>query len=297
MFKVINLNINHRQGNDKQYAEILNRIRVGELTEEDIATLKTRVRHKSHPDLKDVSLYIVPTRKACAKYNKQYLELIAGNKTTLKAIHYHTTQKNYKPFIEKKEGAIGTTSFLDEIKIKIGCQVMLIHNIDTADGLTNGQLGKVVEVIYTKDCKPDKLIINLQRKEAGVENRRKYPDIAKKFPECVIIEKVSINYSIRKKGGVVGSTATLVQFPVKLAHAITAHKIQGQTIHKPLKVALDVQNIFEEAQGYVMFSREEELNQVYIIEVFNETRIYPSAKALKELERMNTVSFNNNLSP
>ena len=46
-----------------------------------------------------------------------------------------------------------------------------------------------------------------------------------------------------------------------------------------------------------MFSREEELNQVYIIQVFNETRIYPSAKALKELERMNQVAINNNPSP
>ena len=73
-----------------------------------------------------------------------------------------------------------------------------------------------------------------------------------KYPEAVIIERVTINYSIRKRGGAVGSTATLVQFPVELAHAITAHKIQGQTIPKPLKVAFDIDSIFEEAQGYVM---------------------------------------------
>ena len=69
-----------------------------------------------------------------------------------------------------------------------------------------------------------------------------------KYPETVVIERASVQYSIRKKGGEVGSTATLVQFPVKLAHAITAHKIQGQTIPKPLKVALDLDSIFEEAQ-------------------------------------------------
>ena len=118
-----------------------------------------------------------------------------------------------------------------------------------------------------------------------------------KYPECVVIERVTINYSIRKKGGAVGSTATLAQFPVKLAYAITAHKIQGQTIPKPLKVAFDIDSIFEEAQGYVMLSRVQELNQVYILNRFNPKKLYPSQKALRELERMNKVSINKNPSP
>jgi hypothetical protein len=138
------------------------------------------------------------------------------------------------------------------------------------------------------------LIIKLLKKDAGIQNRRKYPGIAVKYPECVDIERVTINYSIQKKGGAVGSTATLVQFPVKLAYTITAHKIQGQTIPKPLKVAFDIDSIFEEAKGYVMHSRVQELKQVYIINKFNPKKLYPSQKALRELERMNTVSINKN---
>ena len=122
-------------------------------------------------------------------------------------------------------------------------------------------------------------------------------ELAVKYPECVVIERVTINYSIRKRGGAVGSTATLVQFPVKLAYAITAHKIQGQTIPKPLKVAFDIDSIFEEAQGYVMLSRVQELKQVYILNKFNPKKLYPSQKALRELERMNMVSINRNPSP
>ena len=80
MFKVINLEINHRQGNDKEYAEMLNRIRVGSMTSEDIAKLRTRVRPKGHPDLKDVQLNIVPTRKACSKYNSEYINSVTGMK-------------------------------------------------------------------------------------------------------------------------------------------------------------------------------------------------------------------------
>jgi len=61
-----------------------------------------------------------------------------------------------------------------------------------------------------------------------------------------------------------------------------------------LKVAQDVKNIFEEAQGYVMFSRVQELKQLYIIDEFNPNKIYPSTKALKELDRMNLISMNSN---
>ena len=297
MFQVLNLTVNHRQGKDKDYADMLNRIRIGKLTPEDCTKLRTRVRPKGHPDLKDVSVHIVPTRKACAKYNSDYLNSLKEDEIHLKANHYNTTQKNFKPFIEKKEGAIGTTSFLDEIHLKLGCDVILIHNVDTSDGLTNGQMGKLVSIIHSSNGKPDKLIINLQKKSAGVRNRKRFPDIAAKFPDAVIIEKVSINYSLRKKGGVVGATATLVQFPVKVAHAITSHKIQGQTIPKPLKVAFDLLNIFEEAQGYVMLSRVQEFNQVFILDDFDESKIYPSRKALKELERMNSVAVNNNPGP
>ena len=294
MFRVLTLEVNHRQGDDKEYADILNRIRAGKMTADDEIKLNTRVRCKGHPDLADVSLYIVPTRKACARYNQEHLDSIPTEEIILKAVHYHATQKNYKPFIEKKEGAIGTTSFLNEIRIKLGAKVMLIHNIDTVDGLTNGQLGELIDIVTTADGKVDKLIIKLQKHDAGIANRRKYPGIAMKYKGAIVVERVSINYSLRKKGGNVGSTATLVQFPIKLAFAITAHKIQGQTIPKPLKVAFDLITIFEEAQGYVMLSRVQELNQIFIIEDFDPQKIYPSRKAIEEVLRMDRISINKN---
>ena len=243
------------------------------MSEDDISKLKERVRPRKHEDLKNASLYIVPTRDRCSKYNKIFLDSVEGEEIELNARHYHATQKKYKPFIEKKDGTIGTTGFEDKLKLKIGAKIILIHNIDTSDGLTNGQFGELVGVIKSKDGDIDKLVVKPLRKDAGVQNRRKFPGLTKKYPECVIIERVSVNYPIRKRGGAVGSTATLVQFPVKLAFAITSHKIQGQTIPKPLKVVYDINSIFEEAQGYVMLSRVQKLNQVYIIDKFDHKKI------------------------
>ena len=51
-FECINLEINHRQGEDKDYADMLNRIRVGKQTSDDIQKLKERVRNENHEDIK-----------------------------------------------------------------------------------------------------------------------------------------------------------------------------------------------------------------------------------------------------
>ena len=100
-----------------------------------------------------------------------------------------------------------------------------------------------------------------------------------------------------KKSTAGSGKLTLIQFPVKVAQAITAHKIQGQTIPQPLKVALDLASIFDDAQGYVMLSRVEDLDQIYILDCIKEEKLRPSAKALAELEEMNKRSINQNPIP
>ena len=195
MFSVLNLEINHRQGEDKSYAETLNRIRIGKMNEDDITKLRKRVRHKCRQELNEVSLYIIPTKTTCSKYNKKYLDSIEGEEINMKAKHFHATQKKFTPFIEKKEGAIGTTAFIDELKLKVGVKIIIINNIDTTDGLTNGQLGELVKVIYTKDGEADKLIVTLKQKEVGILNRRKFPGLAKKISKFSSYRKA--NYQLR----------------------------------------------------------------------------------------------------
>ena len=108
---------------------------------------------------------------------------------------------------------------------------------------------------------------------------------------------MSFSYTLSKKSTVGSSKPTLIQFPIKVAKAITAHKIQGQTIPQPLKVALDLESIFDDAQGYVMLSRVEDLAQIYILSSIKEEKLRPSAKALAELAKMNKRSINQNPIP
>ena len=50
LFQVVELKINHRQGDDRDYADLLNRVPLGKHTENDIQILQSRVRNEFPPD-------------------------------------------------------------------------------------------------------------------------------------------------------------------------------------------------------------------------------------------------------
>ena len=79
----------------------------------------------------------------------------------------------------------------------------------------------------------------------------------------------------------------VIQFPLKLAFACTAHKIQGATIPKPNKAIINVTDTFTAAMVYVELSRVCALSQILIVNEFDKSKMYPNMKALEELERLN----------
>ena len=69
---------------------------------------------------------------------------------------------------------------------------------------------------------------------------------------------------------------TATQFPLRLAFAATAHKVQGQTVKKPNHLVLNLKTVREAAQAYVMLSRVQELNQLFILDSVYANKIYSS---------------------
>lgn len=90
------------------------------------------------------------------------------------------------------------------------------------------------------------------------------------------------------------ASAAIYQFPVKLAFACTAHKMQGQTIAKPKKVVMDIESCFQDGMAYVMLSRTCLLEQIFILNKLEERWLKVSEKALRELERLHSKSLNKN---
>ena len=225
--------------------------------------------------------------------NTQRLLKIREKEIKIKAICFHNTMKDFKPPIGKT-GTIKETPFQAELKLKIGAKLMLTYNVDTSDGLTNGAIGTLMGVVTNEAEQITNLIIKFENPLHGERKRGARPDLSNRYPNGTAIEKVSFPFSLSKsnKGGI--ATAKVIQFPVKLAFAATAHKIQGQTVKKPRKVIIDLESVFQPAMAYVMMSRVESIDQLYILEKFNESKIYGSPVAIQQLKKMNKKSVNAN---
>ena len=142
---------------------------------------------------------------------------------------------------------------------------MLTYNVDTSDGLTNGARGELIGIVKDTGGNISKLVVQFENKTIGQEKMKQYKEMSKKYPCGTVIEKVNFPFSISKSKKTVISTAMVIQFPLKLAFACTAHKIQGATIAKPQKAIINTADTFSPAMIYVMLSRVCTLSQIFIL--------------------------------
>ena len=78
----------------------------------------------------------------------------------ISARNYSDTKSPIKPKTDPN-GAISGTPLQQELRLKIGAKVMLVHNIDTADMLSNGQIGTLIDLIRTTENRVDTLVVKL----------------------------------------------------------------------------------------------------------------------------------------
>ena len=148
LFTPIELQENHRQGGDKSYAELLNRVRFGNHTEDDNKVLASRIKENDYPES---SLFIFGTRALVTDQNDKELNKLPEQLMEFQSVNIHSNKKNFKPTIDKRDKTVKNTSFLYILKLKKNARVMLTYNVDTMDGLTNGLTGKVIDFIYKDD--------------------------------------------------------------------------------------------------------------------------------------------------
>ena len=63
---------------------------------------------------------------------------------------------------------------------------------------------------------------------------------------------------------------------------------------KPKKLAVDLKTVFAAAQAYVMLSRVQAIEQLFILRALPKDKFYADGKALEELNRLNSISINSN---
>ncbi|KAL6486235.1 hypothetical protein MHYP_G00056270 [Metynnis hypsauchen] len=275
-FKMITLTDIMRQKDDLAFAELLNRLRVKQkhdpLSDADSSLIKQVI--KSPEDCPSDALHIFATNKEVDGYNSAAITSRFSDITNIDAEDYKKDprsgqmQKQGAPFKGEKGDLI------DTLQVAVGARVMLTRNIDVQDGLVNGCFGTVAKIItQTHNSVPVVQMIGLEldNTDAGQKHRNKVPGGS---DNVVYIEREE--ESLRKKGTV------RRQFPLKLAFACTAHKVQGMTTHCAV---VSLKKVFEPGMAYVALSRTTSLSGLHVID-YDEKKIFCDPEISAALENM-----------
>lgn len=228
-FVTINLKEQVRQSSDKEFADILNKVRIG--SADGISALDSRV-NAMVPDSKTKPIYIFSRNIDVEDLNNQKLKEIKSP-----SFHYTCIDSGSESGIASLDKFCSTPK---ELELKVGAQVMLTRNVDVESGLVNGSIG-----IVTKLAKFS-VSVNFDGNDIILGK-----------------EKWEITEPAEDKNGktINKVIASREQYPVKLAYASTIHKAQGCTFDK---MVLDTQGVWEYGQTYVGLSRGRSLNGLFL---------------------------------
>ena len=285
-FESITLKTNHRQGEDMVYANLLNRVRIGEHTDEDIETLKTRVFPRNSSELPPDALLITGTNQIVKSFNDRRINDLPGELIVITADVQSKTRGIFKPKLGNA-GQIKNSPLQYILRLKKHARVMLTMNLDVCDNLSNGALGEIIGFKRNSLNEIDIIFVKFDNESAG-EQLRKQHNFDQQFPgmNATAIRKVEFEFQLKKGSA---STAMATNFPLTLAWASTCHKIQGHTVKNPNKLILDLVCWLQPAMVYVALSRVQCIDQLYILEKLPEDKIKPWADAVDEMNRLDNL--------
>lgn len=205
---------------DSHFVEILNRARVGRLTQGDIDELNTRHIPGFSPKAEDNYIRLVTHNRMVQNVNEGEMGRIDSEEYVFDAKITGTFPAESYPTSER-------------LVLKKGAQVMFIKN-DPDKRFINGTLGEVCYLWKDK--------IKVRIADSGVPI------------EVEPVEWENIRYQMDEANGNIGTSTVgkFRQYPIRPAWAITIHKSQGLTFDRAI---IDARAAFSPGQAYVALSR------------------------------------------
>lgn len=231
---------------DPTFINILNHVRDGKPTVEDMNRLNDRCNPAFIPKQEDGYIRLTTHNRLADSYNENELLKLPGKRYVFKAeIKDEFPKANYPAD--------------ENLILKQGAQVMFIKNDSSSKHeYYNGKIGHVVaisEKSITVKCPGDNNTINV---EQDVWENTKY---------AINPEKKTIEPQV---------AGTFTQYPLRLAWAITIHKSQGLTFEHAI---IDAGFSFASGQVYVALSRCKSLegmvlaSRIGMSSIFNDPRV------------------------
>lgn len=230
---------------DEEFKEILNAIRVGEVSQEMLDRINSAGnRFPPHDDV----IRLATINQTVDNVNRSRMARLTTKPKTFEAI-----------FSASDEQAFGRTLPAEpELELKVGAQVMFIKNDDgkrTGNGLirrwVNGTIGHVVDLPSSGGVIVE---VEGEKLEVGRATWEKVRyEIEEEFDEETgKVKEVLVTIPL----------AEYQQIPLRLAWAVTVHKAQGQTYDE---VVIDLgRGAFSPGQTYVALSRVRSLEGLYL---------------------------------
>ncbi|XP_062572139.1 uncharacterized protein LOC134234095 [Saccostrea cucullata] len=286
-FKVVELQQIMRQRDDLSFARLLNRVRSGQHTNDDVWTLCTRETNDPPEDI----LHVYTTNKAVDSYNNKKLESLSTSKFVVRAQDSKKDVTTGAIAVNLSDKATETGGLRSTLHLAVGARIMLTYNVSTADGLVNGAKGTVKGFIPTPpttaddNYTPNFILIEFDNPNIGHQTRILYGRLLQHQSTVVPIVRQQVQVQLGKHSTV---HAVRFQFPLTLAWATTIHKVQGETLNS---IVIHCNGQFQPGQLYVALSRVKSLNGLYLVN-FDSQKIKTSAKTIAEMERlMNSMKF------
>jgi ATP-dependent DNA helicase PIF1 len=258
----------YRQAKDLDFARLLNRIRLGDHTKEDIAHLQLSCipgesRFVPEGSLTFVSADPLNTTKIFCHRNT----IVDHNMKMLFSLPGEGGMYSYYAIINNRESFGADLPAESRLDLKVNALVVLTVNLDPSRGLVNGSRGKIISLKKESYLPHNDIPYNKP------QNFRVNGEVVVRFDNG-LLEIIDV-YEWKKTdpdGVVIGS---MKQRPLKLGWAFTVHKCQGMSLDSA-ELHLDC---FDYGQAYAALSRVKTLQGLSIAKFkAGDIKVHPRVK-------------------